>query len=636
MKKQILLFLSLWLYLNGYAIPVINSFSPVSGTPGTTVTITGTGFSATPTNNIVYFGAIKATVSASTATSIKITVPVGAGSVVPVSVTVQGAVAYSTVCSTPTFTLTNSPNLDLVYNRTDIAIVGNNLGFIDIGDFNGDGKDDLVVTDYISNKVKVLLGNGDGTFASPVNSSVGSGAFFVKVGDFNGDGKADLVTSNGVSKDVSILLGNGDGTFTTAVNYPTGTGSWFASIGDFNKDGKADLVVANETLANVSVLLGIGDGTFATAVNYYSLGSYPKSVIVGDFNGDRKADLATANYGNSKVGVLLGKGDGTFETAVNYSVGTTPYSITIGDFNKDGKTDLATANYNSNNVSVLLGIGDGTFAASVNYSVGTNPYSVTVGDFNGDGKTDLATASSYGNVSVFLGIGDGTFATAVDFTACIGSWSVAVGDFNGDGKTDWASANGHSNNISVFLNTSLAITTQAVSSIASTTATGNGTITALGLSNPTAYGVCWNTTGTPTSSDSHVDNGASSAIETFTALMTGLAPNTTYHVRAYATNNSGTVYGNEVTFTTNAVTGFSDATLSTLSIYPNPTTDNFFVKNLEGPATVNISDISGRLLLSKDVTAKETVTVSTLPNGVYLVTIQLNNTRKTEKLIIQR
>lgn len=94
------------------------------------------------------------------------------------------------------------------------------------------------------------------------------------------------------------------------------------------------------------------------------------------------------------------------------------------------------------------------------------------------------------------------------------------------------------------------VTTQAASSIASTTATGNGNITSLGSPNPTAYGICWNTSGTPTIANSKVDKGAASATGAFTASMTGLTASTTYHVRAFATNTAGTSYGTEVSFTT--------------------------------------------------------------------------------------
>ena len=99
--------------------------------------------------------------------------------------------------------------------------------------------------------------------------------------------------------------------------------------------------------------------------------------------------------------------------------------------------------------------------------------------------------------------------------------------------------------------TAATVTTQAVTAIGTTTATGNGDITALGSSNATAYGVCWNTAGTPTIGDSFTDEGAaSSAPGAFTSSMTGLSSGTTYYVRAYVTDAAGTIYGNQVSFTT--------------------------------------------------------------------------------------
>jgi hypothetical protein len=94
------------------------------------------------------------------------------------------------------------------------------------------------------------------------------------------------------------------------------------------------------------------------------------------------------------------------------------------------------------------------------------------------------------------------------------------------------------------------ITTQPVSDIGLIAATGNGNITTLGYPIPTAYGVCWNKTGTPTTTDSIVNIGVPSATGAFTSALTNLTPNTTYHVRAYATNADGTVYGEEVSFVT--------------------------------------------------------------------------------------
>jgi hypothetical protein len=151
-------------------------------------------------------------------------------------------------------------------------------------------------------------------------------------------------------------------------------------------------------------------------------------------------------------------------------------------------------------------------------------------------------------------------------------------------KTSVTGEGAYSNTISLNTLKVPTVTTQAVSSISVTTATGNGTITDLGVPNPTAYGVCWNTSGTPTISDSKNDKGAASATGAFTASMTDLTAGTTYHVRAFATNTAGTVYGTEEDFTsykvptvtTQAVSGIGtttatgNGTITDLGV-PNPT-----------------------------------------------------------------
>jgi hypothetical protein len=303
------------------------------------------------------------------------------------------------------------------------------------GDFNSDGRLDLVVANLNGSDVSLFLGKGDGTFESAVNYNVGSDPYSVSVGDFNGDGKSDVAVVNDGSNSVSVLLGKGDGTFQAAMNYRTGPQPTSVATGDFNRDGKLDLAVTNFGSDSVSVLLGNGDGTFRSAVDY-GVGTQPWSLAVGDFNQDGKLDLAVANSASDNISVLLGNGDGTFRSAVNYAAGSVPQSVVVGDFNRDGKLDLAVMNSASNDISVLLGNGDGTFQAAVNYSTGS-PSSLTAGDLNGDGNLDLIVGS-YANaiVSVLLGIGNGTFRPAVDF-AC-GPAAVTVGDFNGDGRLDVA------------------------------------------------------------------------------------------------------------------------------------------------------------------------------------------------------
>jgi len=320
-----------------------------------------------------------------------------------------------------------------------------------VGDFNRDGKPDLAVVSQVGttgNIVGVLLGNGDGTFQNQVGYAVGNTPQSVAVGDFNGDGKLDLVVTNTADGTISVLLGNGDGTFQNQVTYVTGKGPYSVAVGDFNGDGKLDLVVTNTDLAvanapgAVNVLLGNGNGTFQNQVTY-ATGNNPLSVAVGDFNGDGKLDLVVANYdaftSTNTVSVLLGNGDGTFQNQVTYATTAESISVAVGDFNGDGKPDLAVA---SGAVNVLLGNGDGTFQNQVTYSTGDSAYSVVVADFDGDGKLDLAVANGDDNtVSVLRGNGDGTFQNRVAYFAGLFVGPMAVGDFNGDGNPDLTTLN---------------------------------------------------------------------------------------------------------------------------------------------------------------------------------------------------
>jgi hypothetical protein len=316
---------------------------------------------------------------------------------------------------------------------------------VGIGDFNGDGKADLAVADF-SSGVTVLSGIGQGAFQQPVSFHVKDGASHTATGDFNGDGIPDLVTTganinNGKG---SLWLGNGDGTFQSPLTFPVGGGAGGMTVADFNGDGKADLAIANFYSGNVSVLLGNGNGTLQAAVNSRA-GSFPASVAAADLNGDGILDLAVPNTSGAKsVSVLLGKGDGTFQVPRKSMASTKPTFTAIGDFNGDGIPDLAVTNqgpFRSNKprkVSILLGKGDGTYLSPVNYKVAGYPAWLAVADLNGDGKLDVVVAGGTSRKSSILwGHGDGTFRVATQHFGSGANW-VGTADFDGDGNLDIA------------------------------------------------------------------------------------------------------------------------------------------------------------------------------------------------------
>lgn len=195
------------------------------------------------------------------------------------------------------------------------------------GDFNGDGKLDLVVTGGVT---KIFLGKGNGGFdAGNVINVIANGP--PAVGDFNGDGKLDLAFP--YYNAVSVLFGNGDGTFQSPVIYQVSYPGYAAIAADVNGDGKLDIVTSG-----LSVLLGKGDGTFTSAggINLESQGGL--APFPGDFNGDGKLDVAVPTQGG--VYLILGNGDGTFQNPAQTIVDAATQPV-MADFNEDGKLDLA-------------------------------------------------------------------------------------------------------------------------------------------------------------------------------------------------------------------------------------------------------------------------------------------------------
>ena len=359
--------------------------------------------------------------------------------------------------ATKTFTLTVTTPvtcLSVSFAAATNFGVGDGPTSVAVGDFNGDGKQDLATANQFSHYVSILLGDGTGNFRARTDFTVGDAPNSVAVGDFNADGKQDLAVANFASENVSILLGDGSGNFSAPTYFAVGTTPYSVAVGDFNGDGKQDLATANIQQDTVSILLGDGTGNFSAAANF-AVGANPTSVAVGDFNGDGKQDLAVTNanpIGSGTVSILLGDGAGNFSAATNFAAGAAPASVAVGDFNSDGKQDLAVANGESHTVSILLGDGAGNFSAPTNFAVGNNPHSVAVGDFNGDGKQDLAVANYVSdNVSILLGDGAGHFSAPINFLVGINPYSVAVGDFNGDGEQDLATANLFANDVSILL-----------------------------------------------------------------------------------------------------------------------------------------------------------------------------------------
>ena len=352
----------------------------------------------------------------------------------------------------PTGVFVYPGNGDGTFKAPILSASGTNLaGNVVVGDFNNDGKQDLVVGGsglYFAAGV-LLLGNGDGTFQTPLQLGV-TASLSLAAGDFNGDGNLDLVFST--NSGMVVLLGNGQGGFTQKSTIPVFSVGGIA-VGILSSNHHLDLVVSNPSSDSISVYPGNGDGTFGAPSNI-TVGLNPGPVAIRDMNGDGTRDIVVADTGSNDVAVLLGHGDGTFQPPAAFPSpgGSALQSLVIGDFNDDGIPDVAIVGY------LLLGTGNGRLGAAVTYPTIAGATSVVTGDLNGDHKLDLLIVGNIccngqSFVSILLGKGNATFRGAPDMAVGTAPVSIAVADFNGDGHADLVIANQGSNSLSVALGT---------------------------------------------------------------------------------------------------------------------------------------------------------------------------------------
>jgi FG-GAP-like repeat len=345
-------------------------------------------------------------------------------------------------------------------------------------DLNADGKPDLAGAGR--NAVSVMLGNGDGTFRARTDFPLGAQTQAVAAGDFNSDGKVDLViTLNSPQFSLALLTGTGTGSFNAPTFFPNTSGFDSPAIAatDLNRDGKLDLVVMH-TIAcftapcraarSITILLGNGNGTFQTP-REIDVGTGPMAMAVGDFNDNGIKDVAIGG-GNTELSILLGVGDGTFvlQPVVTLVPGGDLFSacndIAVGDLNRDSIQDLVVPLGNGEGNAILIGNGNGTFQVRSRIQIDETfaPLHVAVADYNRDGLLDIARTMGDGTnglMQILRGNGDGAFQAPNRYlvpppNSSVGGIVIIAGDWNVDAKPDVAFVvGGASAALDVLINT---------------------------------------------------------------------------------------------------------------------------------------------------------------------------------------
>jgi flagellin-like hook-associated protein FlgL len=225
------------------------------------------------------------------------------------------------------------------------------------GDFDADGYTDFLTTNRTSDDVTIYYGDGSGNFSTGqfLSTGVNTDPRSAAIADFNGDGREDFIVSheNNGSPGATVFLSNGDRTFTT---FDQNIGGRIRTVetADFNSDGIPDLVATRNAFDQIGIHLGNGDGTFSTQAYISSGGDSPRKIAVGDLNGDLAIDVAVSNFNSSSLEVFFGNGDGTLSSPVSLSTSSGPQEINFADFNNDGAPDILTGQASGGNLSIFI------------------------------------------------------------------------------------------------------------------------------------------------------------------------------------------------------------------------------------------------------------------------------------------
>lgn len=339
-----------------------------------------------------------------------------------------------------------------------------------VSDFNNDSLVDLTFFSQSNKSMYILPGYGNGTFGTPVVSSVGYVTLLssMTVGDFNRDDQLDIAFADYLGYYMGVLLGNVDGNFGNVMRFSTGPNSHPVRItaADLNGDSYLDIAVVNEVTDNVGVFLGNGDGKFSTQT-MLSTGSHtlPRSIAINDFNGDNYLDIAVVNHRDQNIGVFLGHGDETFDIQKTSFTegGFKPYDITAGDFNSDTRQDIVFS-YFIKKIGVMLGYGNGTFGESRQFTVESHglAYPIAVVDLNRDNHLDVVVGQNHPyTIAILLADGNGNFEMQTIFSTDLPGYftQIAVDDFNDDGYQDIIAADTDSGSLDLLLNSGVCSTT---------------------------------------------------------------------------------------------------------------------------------------------------------------------------------
>ena len=650
--------------------PTLTSFSPTKAVPGSNITLTGTGFNPTLSQNTVWIGASKATISAATTTSITARVPVGATTDY---IRILNSGTQQGVQSNEFFVSSYSPSKDSIQSaeispKVDLTTLGGPED-IRVSDLDGDGKPDIVVANYTAGSISVFRNTsvtGNINVANFVRNdfTAGTGATFISVADMDNDGKQDVIVANQGENTISIFKNistSGNISFSSQIKIATPSTPIGIGIGDFDRNGWLDIATANHGNGTVSIFTNKGIFNAISTNNFnprFGLitGLNPITIDVADIDGDSKSDIVVGNYGSNSISIFKNNyisgtlATSSFSTKLDFNAGNKPGYVKLGDMDGDSKLDVVVLAEGTNSVGILRNISTAgvlsstSFASRVNFNTGITPYYISVGDLTGNGKLDIlitnfgdGTATVWQNKATPGSITSSSFFKRLNFTVGTKPYAGLLADIDGDAKTDILVSNTGSNTLSILRNTVGA--QMIVSPTSSTLPATGGSLTASVSSN-----LVWK-----------VSSNANWLIPI------GVSGKNSGSIRVTFLANNGISRKGTITFTADGITrtmeivqaarpgimnpanelsgefsekmevNAKEITHIDWELFPNPSDGivNLSVKfsNLLETGILNISDIHGRVVRSVTNvrTGNYQFDLSSEPKGTYLFSLQDEN-----------
>lgn len=328
--------------------------------------------------------------------------------------TVAGHVAYVESIPDSTHVQIEDYNSDGTGHWAERTVLTNSAsGYIHFKDLQAP-SDIAWYESWNNGTITIAKGSASGPMAGTTTFLTGYGKpDWAGVGDFNGDGKQDIAWYESGPGTITIAYGDGAGHVQSYYTMISGRGKpdW-AGVGDFNGDGKDDIAWFEAwNGGKITIALGSASGSAAGYTTFQTGWNTPTWAGVGDFNGDSKADIAWYQSGTGNVLVAYGNGAGGVQSYYNMISGWgAPDWAGVGDFNNDGKSDIAWYEaWNHGTITIAQGSASGPMAGTTIFQTGwSTPTWAGVGDFNGDGNADIAWyETSNSNVLVAYGNGAG-------------------------------------------------------------------------------------------------------------------------------------------------------------------------------------------------------------------------------------